>query len=177
MSVAYEPRSFISEPAYPSMGDDHDHHHHEQRYTDNDVAEQLSQYTREASLLPDDTDVMGDDQSLLPDDPDAGVVDEGTRLEDLTVDTFPSPLRVSLPPPSLPDPATALKSDSPREDSPSARPKGMPKPDRDVTKQDDGKFHCPLADCKEDVRAFSRKCEWKYVHTAPLQTFYRVTER
>lgn len=177
MSVAYEPRSFISEPAYPSMGDDHDHHH-EQRYTDNDVAEQLSQYTREASMLPDDTDVMGDDQSLLPDDPDTAVVDdEGTRLEDLTVDTFPSPLRVSLPPPSLPDPATALKSDSPREDSPSARPKGMPKPDRDVTKQDDGKFHCPLTDCKEDVRAFSRKCEWKYVHPAPLQTFYCRTER
>lgn len=162
MSVAYEPRSFISEGAYPSMGDDHDHH--EQRYTDNDVAEQLSHYTREASMLPDETDVMGDDQGLLaddPHDPHSAVVDDGTQLEDLGVDTFPSPLPVSLPSPSLPDPASALKSESPREESPTPRPKGMPKPDRDVSKQDDGKFHCPLPDCKEDVQAFSRKCEWK----------------
>lgn len=160
MSVAYEPRSFISEGAYPSMGDDHDHHH-EQRYTDNDVAEQLSHYTRETSMLPDETDVLGDDRVLLVDEPHTTVVDDATQLEDLTVDAFPSPLRVaSLPPPSLPDPASVLKSESPREDSPTLRPKGMAKPDRDVSKQDDGKFHCPLPDCKEDVQAFSRKCEW-----------------
>lgn len=155
------------------MGDDHDHH--EQRYTDNDVAEQLSHYTREASMLPDDTDVMGDDRGLMPDDPHAGVVDDNTQLEDLTINTFPSPLRVSSPPPpSLPDPASALKSDSPREDSPTLRPKGMPKPDRDVSKQDDGKFHCPLSDCKEDVRAFARKCEWKYVSPQQCQTLYLI---
>jgi hypothetical protein len=44
---------------------------------------------------------------------------------------------------------------------PSPRSKHISKPARDVIKQADGRFHCRLEDCKEDIRAFARKCEWK----------------
>ena len=143
MSVAYEPRSFIHEGAYPPIGDEHDHG--DQRYTDSDVAEHLSHYTADASLLGDDRGIMSDDAS----------VQDGTRL-DLGA-AFPSPIQMSVP-----EPMSDSKDPSPSVSSPpSSRVKPIPKPDRDVKKQADGKFHCPLGDCKEDQRAFSRKCEWK----------------
>ncbi|QYS97612.1 C2H2-type domain-containing protein [Trichoderma simmonsii] len=157
MSVAYEPRSFIHEGAYPPIGDEHDHVT-EQRYTDSDVAEHLSHYTAEASLLPDDRGVIGDERDILADD-DA-VVPEASQL-DLGAPEFSSPLQVALHAPPLPDPIPENK-EPPRSDisSPSSRLKQIPKPEREVHKKSDGKFHCPLDDCKEDIRAFSRKCEW-----------------
>ncbi|CAM1500544.1 Fc.00g097060.m01.CDS01 [Cosmosporella sp. VM-42] len=154
MSVAYEPRNFIHEGAYPSIGDEHDHT--DQRFTDSDVAEQLSHYTAEASMLPDDRGVLGDDRGMMPED--AAAVQEATRLD--LGPSFPSPMQATMQSPTLdglPDP----KDLSPGAASPpSSRVKPIPKPDRDVIKQADGKFHCPLDDCKEDIRAFSRKCEW-----------------
>lgn len=157
MSVAYEPRNFIHEGAYPPMGDEHDHGA-DQRYSDNDVAEQLSHYT-EAGMLPDDRDVMDDDRGMMHDDP--GVVDDGTRL-DLSGPGFSSPIHVSLQPPGLPESLSDTKNESTAgPDSPPMRSKTMTKPEREVVKQADGKFHCPLADCKEEIQSFSRKCEWK----------------
>lgn len=188
MSVAYEPRNFIHEGAYPPIGDEHDHGV-EQRFTDNDVAEQLSHYTAEASLLPDDRGVMGDDRGVMGDDrgvlgddrgvmgddqgvlgedrgmmpEDAVAVQEATRL-DLDHTSFPSPMQDDMQTPHLGDPLVPDdKEVSPDTGSPpsSTRIKPIPKPDREAIKQPDGKFHCPLDDCKEDVRAFTRKCEWK----------------
>lgn len=160
MSVAYEPRNFIHDGSYPPIGDDHDHTM-DQRFTDSDVAEQLSHYTTEASLLPDDRGVsvgaLGEDRGMMPED--AAAVQEATRL-DLGHPAFQSPLQVAMQGPTL----ESLADDdlSPGVGSPpSNRIKPIPKPDRDVVKQADGKFHCPLDDCKEDLRAFARKCEWK----------------
>ncbi|KAH7011413.1 hypothetical protein EDB80DRAFT_388633 [Ilyonectria destructans] len=157
MSVAYEPRNFIHEGAYPPIGDEHDHAA-DQRFTDNDVAEQLSHYTAEAAMLPDDRVVLGDDRGMIPED--ATAIQEATRL-DLGHASFPSPLQAAMQvPPSL-DPLQDEKDLSPGVGSPpSLRIKPIPKPDREVAKQADGKFHCPLDDCKEELRAFSRKCEW-----------------
>jgi hypothetical protein len=158
MSVAYEPRNFIHEGAYPPIDDDHDAGV-DQRFTDSDVAEQLSHYTTEASMLPDSRDVMGDDRDILQhDDSD---VHDASRL-DLSAGGFGSPLHVSMQANTLSDPLHDSKEPSPgTESSPSSRVKPIPKPNRNVDKQVDGKFHCPLEDCKEDVKAFSRKCEWK----------------
>ncbi|KAF4979497.1 hypothetical protein FZEAL_4317 [Fusarium zealandicum] len=154
MSVAYEPRNFIHEGGYPPIGDDHDHTV-DQRFTDNDVAEQLSHYTTEAALLPD-TSVL-DDRGMMPED--AATIQEATRL-DLGHPSFPSPIEAAMQAPSL-DPLPDDKELSPSPGSPPAsRIKPIPKPDRDVVKQADGKFHCPMDDCKEEVRSFSRKCEW-----------------
>lgn len=155
MSVAYEPRNFIHEGAYPSIGDEHDHAA-DQRFTDSDVAEQLSHYTAEASMLPDDRGVLGDDRGMMPED--AAAVQEATRLD--LGPSFPSPMQATMQSPTL-DGLPEQKDLSPGAGSPpSSRVKPIPKPDRDVIKQADGKFHCPLDDCKEDIRAFSRKCEW-----------------
>ena len=159
MSVAYEPRNFIHDGAYPPIDDDHDHDHTaDHRFTDNDVAEQLSHYTTEASMLPDGRDVMDDDRDLLQQD-DSGVHD-ASRL-DLGPATFPSPIPVPLQSGSISDPMPDSKEPSPAESSPSSRVKPIPKPNRNVAKDVDGKFHCPLEDCKEDIQAFARKCEWK----------------
>lgn len=159
MSVAYEPRSFIHEGAYPPIGDDdHDVHGADQRFTDSDVAEHLSHYTADAAaMLQDDRDVM-DERGMLH-DPSGGADD--TRL-DLGESDFPSPLEVPMSAdmsPGLPD----SKDPSPGLESlpSSSRIKPIPKPSRAVSKQADGRFHCPLDDCKEEMRAFLRKCEWK----------------
>jgi len=46
-------------------------------------------------------------------------------------------------------------------DAPSpGRSKPIPKPDREVTKGDDGRYVCTWVGCIEEVRTFNRKCEW-----------------
>lgn len=109
-------------------------------------------------MLPDERGVLGDDRDMMPED--AAAVQDATRL-DLSHPSFPSPLPDSLPAPSTLDlPPIIEKEVSPAASSPSSRSKPIPKPDRDVVKSADGKYHCPMEECKEDVRAFSRKCEW-----------------
>lgn len=159
MSVAYEPRSFIHEGAYPSIGDDPDPDPDvaEQRYTDSDVAEHLGHYAAEASILNQEREVLAQDGAIIPDDDDAD------RLG-LDSSTFASPIQVPLATPLMAEEAPLEPNDlSPGPGSPSSVPRGkqVAKPGRDVTKQADGKYHCPLPDCKEEVNAFSRKCEWK----------------
>ncbi|PQE25502.1 c2h2 transcription factor protein [Rutstroemia sp. NJR-2017a BBW] len=47
------------------------------------------------------------------------------------------------------------------EDAPSpGRSKPVPKPDREVTKDANGRFYCAWPGCTEEVRDFGRKCEW-----------------
>jgi hypothetical protein len=66
------------------------------------------------------------------------------------------------------DATTALAMDEmtelpPKEESDAPSPgrsKPIPKPDREVTKGDDGRFLCNWAGCTEEVRSFNRKCEW-----------------
>ncbi|KAG5997411.1 hypothetical protein E4U54_002364 [Claviceps lovelessii] len=165
MSVAYEPRAFLHEGAYPPVGEEHDQDHHgaDQRYTDSDVAEHLSHYTADASLLEDDRmgdDRIGDERAIMVVEDECAVAQDAAPLD--LEPKFPSPIPESLHASSLPpDAIPESKEPSPGTGSPaSLRIKTIAKPDRDVVKQADGKFHCPLEDCKEDVRTFSRKCEW-----------------
>ncbi|CAG8953324.1 hypothetical protein HYFRA_00003533 [Hymenoscyphus fraxineus] len=48
------------------------------------------------------------------------------------------------------------------EDDPASpgRSRAIPKPDREVTKDPDGRFICTWAGCTEDTKTFGRKCEW-----------------
>ena len=41
------------------------------------------------------------------------------------------------------------------------RSKPVPKPDREVTKDANGRFYCNWAGCTEEIRDFNRKCEWR----------------
>lgn len=175
MSVVYEPRNFMPDGAYPPIGDEHDHGA-DQRFTDNDVAEQLSHYTNEALLaderaalddraamseqaVMDEQRALEEEQALLADD---ATVQDAAQL-DLDDATFPSPIHVTLDAHHMPDGLHDSKDSSPVAGSPhSTRMKNLPKPERpQVPKQADGKFHCTVDDCKEDVRAFHRRCEWK----------------
>ncbi|KAH8687236.1 hypothetical protein BGZ60DRAFT_393160 [Tricladium varicosporioides] len=40
------------------------------------------------------------------------------------------------------------------------RSRPIPKPDRPVTKGDDGRFICSWPGCNEEIKSFNRKCEW-----------------
>lgn len=47
-------------------------------------------------------------------------------------------------------------------DAPSpGRSKPIPKPDREVTKNQDGRYYCNWPNCTEEVKDFGRKCEWR----------------
>jgi hypothetical protein len=140
----YEPRSFIDEGAYPPIGNEHDNTA-DQRFSDTDVAEQLGRYTAEVDLLLDDL-VIEEEARMLSED--AMGVQEPTCL-DLSAAEFPSPIQMPLQTPQLSDPMPehehkelATGSGSP----PSPRSKHISKPARDVVKQADGRFHCPLED-------------------------------
>ncbi len=65
--------------------------------------------------------------------------------------------------------ATLTKEDSPTATTPS-RSKAIPKPDREVTKNGDGKYVCTWPGCTEDVKQFGRKCEWKSVIPSPAHS-------
>jgi hypothetical protein len=41
------------------------------------------------------------------------------------------------------------------------RSKPVPKPDREVTKDANGRFYCNWPNCTEEIRDFGRKCEWR----------------
>lgn len=132
MSVAYDPKSFIHEGAYPPLGDDRDNDtesDHQERLTDNDVAEQLQRYTNEVM----GADLLGETISIDPPE--------------------------FVPPPVVEQLPSDTASASPQPDARKVvRP---PKPDRQVTKKADGKYHCSREDCQEPVKAFLRRCEWR----------------
>jgi len=52
-----------------------------------------------------------------------------------------------------------------KEDSPTAsahsRTKAIPKPERDIQKNSHGVYECTFPHCQDDVKEFSRRCEWK----------------
>ncbi|KAK0728586.1 hypothetical protein B0T26DRAFT_640177 [Lasiosphaeria miniovina] len=79
-----------------------------------------------------------------------------------TVATFnaPPPNFVDTSEPRLDLGAPPLsKEDSPTATTPQ-RIKAIPKPDREVTKNIDGKYVCTWPGCSEDMKEFGRKCEW-----------------
>ncbi|TEA14993.1 Cell wall transcription factor ACE2 [Colletotrichum sidae] len=171
MSVVYEPRNFIHDGSYPPIGDpEHDHNGDPNaQYQATDVPD-LSSYTTTASMLADERSLMVDS---LVDDP-VGVSDP-TRLDlsappNLT--SLPSGLQPAMPD-SLPSStntnsnnisnninnAPSLKDEA-EASTPPSRVKCIPKPEREVTKQADGKFYCTFPGCTEETQVFIRKCEW-----------------
>ncbi|KAK4154601.1 hypothetical protein C8A00DRAFT_42671 [Chaetomidium leptoderma] len=131
MSVVYEPRSFIHDGCYPPMDDPQDP-------------------TQDAVRFTDPTDAVVNELAT-------------------TVATFAAPHQqyVDTPEPQLDLPAappvvtttTASKEDSPTATTPQ-RIKAIPKPDREVTRNLEGKFICTWPGCAEEPKEFIRKCEW-----------------
>lgn len=84
---------------------------------------------------------------------------------------YPSP-----PPPMSENPYTAqtltatpehqvLELPEPPKDEEGAsspgRSKPIPKPDREITKDANGRFYCTWPGCTEEIKDFNRKCEWR----------------
>lgn len=97
-------------------------------------------------------------------DPTDAVVNELAT----TVATFTAPHSFDTSEPRLDLPAapsTTTTTSPPKEESPNAttpqRVKAIPKPDREVTKNLEGKFICTWPGCSEEPKEFVRKCEWK----------------
>lgn len=132
MSVVYEPRNFIHEGSYPPIDD----HHHDPT---------------------PDTD-------RFPDPSDAVVNELATTVATFTAPPPPHFVDTAEPRLDLPAPTTSTTTVS-KENSPTAttpqRIKAIPKPDREVTKNSEGKFICTWPGCSEEPREFTRKCEWK----------------
>jgi hypothetical protein len=49
------------------------------------------------------------------------------------------------------------------DEAASPRLRSIPKPDREITKGEDGRFVCNWVGCTEETRTFNRKCEWSKV--------------
>ncbi|KAK3299162.1 uncharacterized protein B0H64DRAFT_415546 [Chaetomium fimeti] len=131
MSVVYEPRSFIHDGGYPPMDDHHDPSPDADRFTDPTDAVVNELATTVATFTA----------------PHSQFVDATEPRLDLPVG----------PPPATT--TTAVKEDSPIATTPQ-RIKAIPKPDREVTRNLEGRFICTWPGCAEEPKEFVRKCEW-----------------
>lgn len=142
MSVAYEPRSFHEDSPYAPVGE-----------TDHD----MNKFINEANVA---------DMANLA----AATYEPANESSPAVFDPSPSPALDLHPvaPPNVdptnvpvrdmsPAVANAFSSTQP----PSQRIKPIAKPNRQVTKGEDGKFICTWPDCYELVKKFQRKCEWR----------------
>ncbi|KAL2266276.1 hypothetical protein VTJ83DRAFT_5628 [Remersonia thermophila] len=137
MSVVYEPRSFIHDGGYPPMDEHQDNAPDADRFADpsdavvNELANSVATFTTASAHPP-----------YVPEPEPA------------------ARLQIPAAPASGPSPA----SGSPKEESPvlatPQRVKSIPKPEREVTRNPDGKFVCTYPSCTEEPREFTRKCEW-----------------
>lgn len=132
MSVVYEPRSFIHDGGYPPMDDHHD-------------------TTPDADRFTDPSDAVVNEL--------ATTVATFAAPHPQFVDTTESGLDLPSAPTPAPPTATS-KEESPTATTPQ-RIKAIPKPDREVTRNMEGKFVCTWPGCADEPREFVRKCEWK----------------
>ena len=80
-----------------------------------------------------------------------------------------------------PDLNSPSVGEPPQEDIPQAGPTfdlsadGVAKPERDVMKGENGRYHCTFEGCQEEQREFGRKCEWSkhmYVNLCQPHVLY-----
>ncbi|KAL2129607.1 hypothetical protein VTI74DRAFT_7541 [Chaetomium olivicolor] len=132
MSVVYEPRNFIHDGSYPPIDD----HHHDP--------------TPDTDRFTDPSDAVATEL--------ASSVATFTAPPPPYVDTTEPRLEL----PAAPAPTTTTTAS--KETSPSAttpqRSKSIPKPDREVTRNLEGKFICTWPGCTEEAKEFTRRCEW-----------------
>ena len=150
MSVAYEPRAFMHDGAYPNLGDDNDRDHaadlgHD-RYTDH---EGMPVFNAAPTMIDDERDLVGDESPMAQ----GAVLDlpmvKATTPQDVESDQHIKTVAPPLAPMDQPTPP------------PSARIKAIPKPDREVSKQADGRFYCSWPGCTDEKQVFARRCEWR----------------
>ncbi|KAL2757949.1 hypothetical protein ACRALDRAFT_1068413 [Sodiomyces alcalophilus JCM 7366] len=150
MSVIYEPRNFMHDPSYPPIGDpDQDYHGQRLQYQSPDDVPDLSPYNASPPMLPDDRSMI---QEALANE--AAMVTDAAQLSipnAAALVSLPTNLTNPMPPNDREETETAPQT---------VRTKHIPKPEREVQKQADGKYYCTFPGCIEEVQVFNRKCEW-----------------
>jgi hypothetical protein len=93
----------------------------------------------------------------------------------------PPPLSENPYHPQNIDPTAGINMEMPElpqkdeSDAPSpGRSRPIPKPDREVTKGEDGRFICTWTGCTEEVKSFNRKCEWSKVSGCAFPKYFRT---
>lgn len=132
MSVSYETRNFIHDGAYAPVGE-HDHGLPLDHFSDPDVANLAAVAT---------STYAGDVASPFAEPDRLGLDPSHPQKEDSPVATHAAQ-------------APAIPTAAP------PRIKPIPKPDRQVTKNMDGKYICTNPNCTEAIKEFARKCEWR----------------
>lgn len=113
-------------------------------------------------------------QPYLPQDRDFQIPEYEQQLQDAQHEQrYPSPpvamadnpyAAQSQTPAPVENPADLAADAKSESDAPSpGRSKPVPKPDREVTKNANGKFVCKYPGCTEEHKEFGRKCEWRFV--------------
>lgn len=158
MSVAYEPRSFHDDSPYAPVGEnDHDH---------TDLG--LNKYINTEANVDD----MADLAAATYDAATAGPPSPFHTSDSPALDLGPVAVAVVGPPNVDPTNLPIRESSTEMLGStndvghhthhhPSARSKPIAKPIRMVTKNEDGLYECRWHDCKEELKSFHRKCEWR----------------
>jgi hypothetical protein len=129
--------------------------------------------------MPDTTYSMNMAQD--PQDQDEFKHDEPTRYPSPPMPPGDNPYNVqaiAAANAGTPDGGLVEMPELPKEesDAPSPRSKPVPKPDRTVTKDENGRFLCSWPGCTEEVRDFGRKCEWSK-HMDKHDRPYRCPEK
>lgn len=146
----------MHDPSYPPIGDpDPDSHVSRMQYHSPDDVPDLSPYNASPPMLPDDRSMI---QEALANEAAVMVTDAGQ----LTMPTAAA--LVSLPSNLTTNSMPHNDRDEPEPvPPPPVRTKHIPKPEREVQKQADGKYYCTFPGCVEEVQVFNRKCEWRFV--------------
>ena len=159
MSVVYEARNYpIHDGPYPNLGDPEQPDEATGRFPSPPDIDGLPRFGGGgSSMLPDERSLTVEERALIVDDPVSG--GDATALDLASPPALPTTMESLLPEPA--EDGAELKDDSADGPPSSMRQKGVPKPEREVTKQADGKFYCVFPGCTEEVKKFSRKCEWR----------------
>lgn len=132
MSLSYEaPRNFSEYPQSAMMHDTHQ--------------DESGIHHSHNHRYPSPPQPMNNNQYHNSELDQNGVLDHGPELD---------------PTSALIDGITELHSKEEFDAQSPGRSKPIPKPDREVTKGEDGRLVCTWPGCTEEVRIFNRKCEW-----------------
>lgn len=151
MSVAYEHRAFPIDSPYAPVGE-HDNHDADDADDDHD----MNKYINTEANVDDMADLAA--ATYEPRGPSpfrTTAADSPAALDDL-VDDDPAPSPHHVEPANV-----SLAPAAPTHHAPATRSKPIAKPSRAVTKNDAGMFECRWPECKEEIKIFPRKCEWR----------------
>lgn len=143
MSVAYEPRTFHDDSPYAPVGENDHDHSDLNKYINTEANVDM------ADLAAATYEPTGDEPS--PFDASSPGLDLGP-IAPPNVDPANVPIRETSP--------AMLDRDSAGR-TPSKRSQPIAKPNRVVTKNEEGHYECRFTGCKEMIKTFARRCEWR----------------